>query len=360
MQHHKTSVKRYWVISISIIALGITVLILLASYVRTRTYRGGGFLRAYADTCLYESSSVFLRAGKYYLIAATDAEIYIGDRSRPATFISIDRNSGQYYARQISSTFNGSLSVTATHVAIDFPALYLVDGTGPTILRGSLEKGSNVDQETATQHFFTDLFLLSRESALIRSISRDQRYMLGKLNLRTGEAHFDTTILKKQIDGLFCVNGQVSIDEATGNIAYAYSYRNEFVVLDSSLNLLCASNTVDTTSRAKIRLVDDPGSGTRYLASPPVVVNKAVSLFDDHLFICSSMTADNDDHERMNNYSPIDIYGISSGKYLGSFLIPHYHGTPLTEFRVIGKNLIVALYPDAMVTWRMSRGAIPE
>jgi len=145
--------------------------------------------------------------------------------------------------------------------------------------------------------------------------------MLGKLTPDSLRAKFHPEILEKQIDGVFCVDGTMRFSKEIDRLVYTYRYRNQFIVMDTNLNVVARINTIDTTSKAKIKIATIKSTNSRTLASPPFVVNNQTSVYKQWLFVNSSLLALNDDPDTFNTTSIIDVYDIVNAKYLFSFYI---------------------------------------
>jgi len=148
-------------------------------------------------------------------------------------------------------------------------------------------------------------------------------------------------ILTKQIDGLFCTDGILNYDPGTRQLVYTYYYRNEFILLDKNLNVIKTAHTIDTTSRAHIKVAKINSDKSVTLASPPEFVNLRSSLSGNWLFIQSPVKAINEQEDEFANNSAIDIYNVSDNKYHFSIYIPDLNQKKISAFQVHGKNLYV-------------------
>ena len=148
-------------------------------------------------------------------------------------------------------------------------------------------------------------------------------------------------ILTKQIDGLFCTDGILNYDPGTRQLVYTYYYRNEFILLDKNLNVIKTGHTMDTTSRAHIKVAKINSDKSVTLASPPEFVNLRSSLSGNWLFIQSPVKAINEQKDEFANNSAIDIYNVSDDKYHFSLYIPDLNHKKISAFQVHDKNLYV-------------------
>src|SRR5690606_29648613 len=98
-------------------------------------------------------------------------------------------------------------------------------------------------------------------------------------------------ILEKQIDGSFCVDGDLLYNPNTNSLVYVYRYRNQFMHLDTTLNTLFKGYTIDTISKVKIKVSEaKTANGIKFiLSSPPLIVNKKSYASGNYLFIHSNI-----------------------------------------------------------------------
>ena len=148
-------------------------------------------------------------------------------------------------------------------------------------------------------------------------------------------------ILTKQIDGLFCTDGVLNYDPRTQQLVYTYYYRNEFILLDKNLSVIKTGYTIDTTSRAHIKVAKINSDKSVTLASPPEFVNLRSSLSGNWLFIQSPVKAINEQENEFPNNSVIDIYTLTDDKYRFSIYIPDLNHKKISAFQVRGTNLYV-------------------
>src|SRR5690606_14246049 len=96
---------------------------------------------------------------------------------------------------------------------------------------------------------------LGPASFALRSYSmKSKGYELAKEQTDSPYFAFEYDILEKQIDGLFSVNGMLHYNKELNRVVYLYSYRNQFMVLDTAMRLLYRANTLDTIAHAHIKV----------------------------------------------------------------------------------------------------------
>jgi len=133
-----------------------------------------------------------------------------------------------------------------------------------------------------------------------------------------------------------------------------YYYRGEFLSLDTNLNLLYKSKTIDTVLTAdittKVKINVKENTRTTMQTKPPNVVNAFITSDKNHIYVRSKLKADNDTDSKFVDNSIIDTYDIVSGKYKSSFYLPRYKGRKVSNFQIKG-NILLAMYGRYLVKY---------
>jgi hypothetical protein len=125
------------------------------------------------------------------------------------------------------------------------------------------------------------------------------------------------------------------------------------MVMDTSMNLLYRAHTIDTFTHVKIRPGDVTASGTRILASPPRLVNKASCVMGKYLFVHSAIMSATDDEASFIRSSVIDVYDVTKRTYRFSFYLPAHERRPVREMVICGQHLI-ALYGNYLIDYALN------
>lgn len=144
--------------------------------------------------------------------------------------------------------------------------------------------------------------------------------MLGKFQ-GPGSVSFVAGLLKGQQDNFFTTLGSLLVDAIHNKVVYVYLYRNEFMLLDTNLNLQYSAHTIDTISQAKIKtaVLDKT---TLTLASPPLMVNEQGVLQWPYLYIHSRILSASEDPDVFDQHQVIDVYDLEDrGRYCFSFYL---------------------------------------
>ncbi|WP_343668616.1 hypothetical protein [Chitinophaga sp.] len=204
---------------------------------------------------------------------------------------------------------------------------------------------------------FLSAIPLSSGSFLYYMLTRDKGFYLAKKSIGSDSLQNAFDLLQKQQDEVFSKDGKFTFDNYSSKAVYTYSYRNEFIVADTNLQLLYRGHTIDTNSIAKITLSTPDENGIIKMTSPPFVVNRKCSVSHGYLFINAALKADNQSKKQFTNSLTIDIYDLKDGKYCSSFLIPNEKKAKLMEFKMEGDKFI-ALFDQTLKAFKVTVAGI--
>lgn len=306
-----------------------------------RTQKDNGFYRLLPPHPVTRVKAIDLNFNSYY-IAGTDKDtVYLSNYTAPLHLIKVTLPALDTTHIQLHLRDGEKIKFhKTTRVSVVAPYVYISDGITPLLLRGNLNnwKATKFLKENT---FFLDAKPIAANSIIIQAISsKTGERILGKITESTPQTHLFFDLLEKQIDGVFCTDGKLYHNKSRSQLIYVYNYRNQFIVMDTLLNLVYRGRTIDTTTRAKIKTYSlDSGKSTG-LASKPLLVNRLGSTEGNYLFINSGLVAKNQDNSVFLNNTTIDIYNLVDKTYEFSFYIPTIGGSELSDFIVIKDNLI--------------------
>ena len=221
------------------------------------------------------------------------------------------------------------------------PYFYVYDGSVPVIYRGQL--GDSLARTISLEDsYFSQLEVIDSVNFVFRAqSSKTKTQVLGKLSLNQNpKVTLNEMLLEKQVDGVFDTDGQLLRDDITGKLAYIYAYRNEFLVMDGNLNLLRKLHTIDTISRAqvKVRLLPD---GSHRMDAPPLQVNKKSTVYGQVLFNESNLMGKFESREMWQQAAIVDMYQTGKQEYLGSFYVQNRGKNTMSRMLATDKHLFV-------------------
>ncbi len=180
-------------------------------------------------------------------------------------------------------------------------------------------------------------------------------FYLSKIDLSGHLSIVDSSLLPYKTDGGFYNDGVLLFDKSSYSILFVAYYRNEFICLDTNLNLSYRGKTIDTFSNTSVAVIKErlDTSWSYTMSKPPKLINRKSNVDNGLLYIQSNIKADNEATSDFKNNSVIDVYNIKNGVYLHSFYLPHFDGKEVTDYRIKG-NMLTALYDKSAVIYYLN------
>ncbi|HEY3404721.1 MAG TPA: hypothetical protein VGK59_15130 [Ohtaekwangia sp.] len=249
-------------------------------------------------------------------------------------------------------------SVNTIDMRVDSPYFYVMDLVRYDVYRGSLHH-MTAAEKILSSTFFSEMMPVSRNSSVLRSIGkRDYAYILEKKSNIGSLNRSAYNLLQKQVDGLFCVDGKLHYDHTLNRLVYLYFYRNEFMVMDTSLNLEYRAHTIDPIQTAQIEVATVTSERAITFSSPPLVVNTLSAVHGHYLFVKSALASRNEDLAAFSKASVFDVYNLyEKGAYVCSFYIPHYADKKINRFAV-AQDRLIAIHGSYLVRYGMNISAL--
>lgn len=306
---------------------------------------------------------------KWSTIKISNNQTFVGQSSKHAylsqignfsnyTKIDLESLHAKVYDLQFSQS--KTFAWNAASMQIDTSGIYLYEGLTPNLFyskpNNNILKPKPLENTPFIQGYPIDPHTFV-------SVNYDSIHKQNILNLHKLDSFPKVMpkpkLLTKQVDGVFCVYGKLLYDKHSKNIVYLYHYRNEYLIMDTALNLLKKGKTIDTISKAQIK-VDRyiKGAQMHYtFSAPPLLVNKSAAVYNNILYINSNLKAKNENGETFSQYHVIDVYDLSDASYHYSFYLPHVDGESLIGFNVQEQTL-VAQYANHLGIFHLSLPAI--
>lgn len=223
--------------------LCVTVLFVLSEDL---THTMNSFKRIFPPHAISENGESDLEKSTLYISGTTKENVYLSDREMPFDLRIVNLSSFKTEERRFRIRDSSKYVLTSYAVKVDSPNFYLMDGDVPIIFSGDVS-GSEVQRGVFGRAYFSKIVPIKQRSFVMRSKSRlTGETVLGKIKPDSPRVELKNGLLKKQVDGIFCVDGMISYDKIRDRIIYAYYYRNQFLVMDTSLNVLFTGKTIDT------------------------------------------------------------------------------------------------------------------
>lgn len=339
----------------ALMCVAILMLLYAFSPLTKKMYRGGFERKLAPANDMIERKTFNLGFNSYYIAGITADKIYLGNWTAPLKLVIVNRALTDTSEVKLELVGLDSIMEPGSFkLAVDSPYFFVSHGVLPIILRGEIDNWRAKSIMPDSAYFFVEAVPIGGSSFVLRSFSTtNQGYELAKKTTSAPYFSFNYNLLQKQVDGLFCLDGQLGYSKELNKLVYTHFYRNEFIVADTNLNLVYRGHTIDTFSHARVNVTHIESRNQEMLISPPSQINKRSVISGKYIFIESNLLAKNEDVKNFRNGSVIDVYRLADGNYLHSFYINKYKDIPLSHFSV-NNNQLVALFGRHLVVYDLN------
>lgn len=278
------------------------------------------FTRRFLLHPVIENKTLLLDNPDYYFAGSDNEHIYLGNHKFPQILLTVDTALVKMEKMKIGPD-NLNHNFRNLRVQVQAPHYYFYDGTVPVIYRGLI--GDTLAHTISYgDAYFSQLALLDTNKFALRTqSSATKEFTIAFLNLSDSiKVKLYPEILKKQIDGVFDVDGNLITDRHTNDLIYIYTYRNQFIVMDEQFNINRTLNTIDTTSIAQIKTTKLP-DGRHKMNAPPVKVNRRAVAYNGLLFNQSDLKGRHESRKSWEKAKVVDVYHTDRQEYMGSFYV---------------------------------------
>jgi len=310
------------------------------------------FIRRFPPHPVTLASQLDLKLNSYYVAGLDHEHIYLGNVTAPL-YIKVLNHQLETVEENKIGLPNLDLAFRSPTLRVSYPDFYYMDGTVPILFNGKAGNWKHT-AENKPKAFFSLVAPLDSITFAIRARdSRTNENILGLLQIGdTPSLELSRDVLVKQIDGIFDTDGMLLYNKQLDIILYTYFYRNQFVVTDNRLNTKYIGKTIDTISRARLKVSRNDSEKTSHLSAPPLLVNKSAATYGDYLFVSSGLIGQFESKESFRKSSVIDVYDLVKNTYAFSFYIPHRGRDRLSEFYVQG-DMLVCIIGEYILTYRL-------
>jgi hypothetical protein len=298
-----------------------------------------------------QEHDIDLGFNSYYFAGAVNGKVYLGNVTAPLLLTETD--AALKNKKEIVIKLNRiNFPFRSLQLQVHSKYFFASDGTVPVLFRGKTGEWNAVQQHGISRQFSNPVFTDSVSTAF-RTDQANAENILGTYSLVSNTVKLNPTLLQKQIDGIFDTDGMLNYDRYTDQIVYLYYYRNQYIVADSKLHLLHRGNTIDTISRAQIKVAYNNARNERKLAAPPLTVNKNAHVYKGLLFVNSALMGKFEDEKMWKQASIVDVYDLKNRSYLVSFYVYNIDAERLGRFAVEG-NTFFGLIGTHLVSYKLS------
>ena len=318
-------------------AIAIAIVVILYFMSEEVLHKRNNFVRRFPKQTTTEYNKIDLKYNSYYFAGIAGNKIYLGNTTAPRNITIVD--TALQSKKQVQVTLDQTdFRFLAPQVAVKPPFFYLFDGTVPCIYSGKTKdwkaylKTTDIPLSTSIIPMDTLGFAL-RLTSLVKKSNELVLYDTKQNSLKKNKV-----TLQKQTDGIFDTDGILLYNPKLKKLHYVYYYRNQYLTFDTQLNSMLAGKTIDTVSKAKIKVVYD-SNGEGRMASPPLTINKNATVCGKLLFIKSDRIGKFEDKKMLQYASVIDIYNIMKNEYLSSIYVYHLGKEKLKSFAIHNNKL---------------------
>lgn len=235
------------------------------------------FIRRYPHHPVTLIKTVDLKYNSYYLAGHGNGKIYLGNPTAALSILMIDSRFRQHMIR--ASLDRGGFFFKSIKLTVTPPYFFILDGGSPAVFRGKI-KDWKASLLTPPPPYFNIGFPIDSSTIVFRGISsKTSNNIIGLFRFgKKANAKTLPQLLEKQIDGVFDTDGMLHYSPEMKRIIYIYTYRNQYIAADENGVLNFRAHTIDTFSRAQIKVAYLKEKTERVMAAPGVNVNKASSV----------------------------------------------------------------------------------
>lgn len=322
------------------------VLFTMLSLTKLPNKENNGFVRNWLKTPIYPIHQKIISPLVTRISGGTNHRLFFSGND-PRWVIMTD-----YSLQAVDSLVYGvglSEKLKAPNITVDSPNIYMYSGEASYIFKGRVEEPV-MDTIRLKTDLITRFSQLSTERLAIRGIDKTQSKQVFKLlNCYSGEVIKEANPIEKQQFGGFDTEGYMQYDKSSSRIIFLQTFQNRFFCLDTNLNLLYKTNTIDTNqvNPVVIDLVNAEGETKLMTSKARQSVNNELCIGNGYIFVLSALRADNEKLNDFNRYSPVDTYHLKDGSYMGSFSIPKLMKKKISKIAILNQQLVV-LYRDGL------------
>jgi hypothetical protein len=327
----------------TIAVVTLTVLFLLSE---ETMHKENPFIRRFPQGTAAKIAEIDLPNNSLYIAGANKQSIYVTQRLAPLQVYEYDSNL-KIKRHHTIVLERENFNYRELLLKVVYPDFYLYDGSVPIIYKGSVTdwKAKIISEG---EYAFNDItFINSNQRIILGQEKNIKQNILALVKDKDSlQVLVAKSILQKQLDGIFDTGGTMQFSYEWNKFIYLYRYRNQYIVTDPDLNVEFHGKTIDTVTKAKLKIVKIKSGDTK-MAAPPLVVNKTSTVINNLLMVNSMLMGRYENPEVWANATVMDVYDLNSNTYILSFYVYDENGSRMkscfaTEnafYVIIGKEL---------------------
>jgi len=355
---NKTNI-RFWQcfkFKISLLAaavlLGSLILILMFHFSENIIHYKNKFIRRFPQHTAQQIYQIDLKYNSYYFAGSDNGNLYLGNSTSPLNVSVLDTLSKEI--EQYNITLERiKMPFSIPVIRVGSGRFFVFEGTVPYVFSGSTANW-HADLKLNSGHYFSNAVPIDSTGLAVRySITKTNENAIGTVDLKdTLKSKINRRLLEKQFDGIIDTDGSLLYNRAIKKIIYVYYYRNEYLLINNQLKLDLKGNTIDTISRADIKLVQNQKSGRTTFSKPPLRVNRLSASYGNLLFVNSSLPGQYESEDLWKTAVIVDVYDLTDKSYRSSFPIYNIDRKKMRSMYVYG-NYLYALIDQKLVCYKL-------
>ncbi|PXY40866.1 hypothetical protein DMB65_09805 [Flavobacterium cheongpyeongense] len=320
-------------ISLSFIlsVIAVTVLFLLSEEIMQ--YKNP-FIRRFPQHPVMRDTVIDLKFNSYYFAGADQKRIYLGNYSNPLHVKVLNEKTKIIETTKITFA-KKNIPFVSVRTVVRGSHFYLTDGSVPAIFKGRISDWKTTGEFKGLPYFTLAEPVDSTKVILRSSRGKNRSHELGIFDDgQIQKIRYNKTLLQVQKDGIFDTDGTLAYSEKLHQLVYTYYYRNEFIVVNSNAELSYIGNTIDTTTKAKIKVAYLKNGMERKFSAPPLTVNAKTAVCGNLLFVNSRVQGRFENEKLWKDAFIIDVYNLVKRTYIMSFAVYKIEEKKLFSFYV--------------------------
>lgn len=331
-----------------------TIVVVLFIFSENEVHRNNAFVRRYPHHPIAKKYDLPIKYNSYYIAGYQNELLYLGNTTAPLHLLEVNLKTKDTQHIKINID-RKDIPFRSVSVKLLPPHFFVMDGSVPCIFRGEIGLWE-AKLWMKNKAYFTHAIPIDSNKLFIKAINaKTNEATLGLIKKQHDFlVRIDPNLLEKQIDGMFDVDGIMNVSEDKKNLSYVYAYRNQFLIMNSRLELLRREETIDTIRIAQIQLSQRNERGEIQMKAPPLKVNRTAALHQNLMMINSTRLGKYEEPRMLNQASVIDVYDWKKQSYEFSFYLYNIGQKKVKEFRVYDEYL-VAIIEDMLSVYQLRK-----
>lgn len=310
------------------------------------------FIRRFPKHPVMLDTVIDLKFNSYYFAGAGENKIYLGNYSNPLHVKILNEKTKAIETAKI--TFEKrNIPFVSVRIVVRGSHFYLMDGSVPVIFNGKISNWKTTGEFKGVPYFTLAEPVDTLKAILRSSRGRNGSHAIGYFNEnRNPKISYNKNILREQKDGVFDTDGTLVYSKAAGEAVYTYYYRNEYIVVDDNAKPSYTGHTIDTTTKANIKVSYLKNGTQKKLSGASLTVNAKTAVNSNLLYINSRVQGRFENDQLWEQAFIIDVYDLAKHSYVMSFAIYKTDEKKLFSFFVTD-NYLYALMENQLVVYTL-------